>query len=121
MAQFRRISLNVVDGVTVIRFVDHKILDPVNIQELAEELFSLVEEDDHNQLLLNFADVDFLSSAALNKLISLNNKVQRAQQQLKICSLRPEIYEVFVITRLNQMFEIKDDEASAIAEFKAEG
>ena len=37
--------------------------------------------------------------------------------KLKFSNIRPEIYEVFAITKLNKLFDIKDDEADALAAF----
>ena len=45
MAQYRRSNVSDVGEVAVVRFVDRKILDELNIQELGQELFQLVEED----------------------------------------------------------------------------
>jgi anti-sigma B factor antagonist len=117
MAVHRRVTMTEIGDVAVIRFVDRKILDAANIQELGEELFGLVEDEGRKQLLLNFSNVEFLSSAALNKLIILDKKVKSHGGKLKLSNLRPEIYEVFVITRLNQLFDIKDDEADAVKAF----
>ncbi len=113
----RRIEVAEIEGVTVVRFLDRKILDPTNIQQLGEELFALVEQDQCKQLLLSFACVEFLSSSALNKLIVLDKKVSNHQGKMKLCCLRPEIREVFDITRLNQLFDIQEDEATAIQSF----
>jgi anti-sigma B factor antagonist len=117
MAVHRRIQLSESSGVTVIGFVDHKILDAGVIQELGEEMFGLVENDGVKSMLLDFGNVEFLSSAALNKLIILDKKVKQFKGRLKLCNLRPEIQEVFVITRLNQLFEIKDTVENALASF----
>ena len=117
MPVHRRVEVSEIGQVTVVRFVDRKILDTANIQELGDELSALVEEGESTTLLLNFTRVEFLSSAALNKLILLDRAVKKAGGRLKLCSLRPEIQEVFVITRLNQMFEIHDEEADALAAF----
>jgi anti-sigma B factor antagonist len=117
MADHRRVEISEVGEVTVVRFQDRKILDAANIQELGEELFALVEKERRRSLLLNFTNVEFLSSAALNKLIVLDKKVKGAGGMLKFSDLRPEIYDVFVITRLNQLFDIKANEAEALAAF----
>lgn len=106
-----------VEDVTVVRFSDGKILDATNIEELGAQLFSLVEKENRRKLLLNFQNVEFLSSAALNKLIILDKKTKGVGGKLKLCNLRPEILEVFVITRLNQLFEIADDEESSLGSF----
>ena len=117
MVDHRRIEVSEVGDVTVVRFVDRKILDAANIQDLGEELFALVEQESRQKLLLNFASVEFLSSAALNKLIVLDKKVKAIGGMLKLSDLAPEIYDVFVITRLNQLFDIKASEAEALKAF----
>ncbi len=117
MPVHRRVEVSEIGEVTVVRFVDRKILDTANIQELGDELFSLVEDDQRQKLLLNFSHVEFLSSSALNKLILLDRVVGKHQGKLALCNLRPEIQEVFVITRLNQMFTIYEEEADALASF----
>lgn len=115
MAEHRRVEVGSVGDVTVVRFLDRKILDAAKIQEMGEELFSLVGQEDRKKMLLNFANVEFLSSAALNKLIILEKKVKADEGRLVFTDLRPEIHEVFVITRLTQLFEIKETEADGLA------
>ena len=117
MAGYKRLDIHEVKDVTVVRFRDQKIVEDINIQELGQEMFRLVESDNRKKLLLNFSSVDFLSSAALGKLITLDKKMKAAGGILKFSNIRPEIYEVFVITRLNRLFDIKDDEADALAAF----
>jgi anti-sigma B factor antagonist len=117
MAAYRRLDVSEVGDVTVVRFHDHKIVEDINIQQLGQEMFQLVEVDNHNKLLLNFSSVDFLSSAALGKLITLDKKMKAHGGVLKLSNIRPEIYEVFAITKLNRLFDIKDDEADALAAF----
>lgn len=117
MSDYRRLDVSEVGDVTVVRFRDPKIIEDLNIQELGSEMFRLVEEEDRRKLLLNFATVDFLSSAALGKLITLEKKVKAHGGQLKLSNIRPEIFEVFQITKLTRLFDIRDDEADALASF----
>lgn len=117
MAGYRRLDVNEVGDVTVVRFRDQRIIEDINIQELGHEMFRLVEVEDRKKILLNFSSVDFLSSAALGKLITLDKKVKAHDGMLKLSNIRPEIYEVFAITKLNRLFDIKDDEADALAAF----
>ena len=113
----RRIDVSKIGEVTVVKFLDKKILDETNIQELGVELFGLVEQDNRKSILLNFSHVEFLSSAALGKLITLDRKVKAAKGRLKMSNIRPEIFEVFQITKLNKVFDIRNDEAEAVAAF----
>ncbi len=114
---YRHVDLSQVGDVTVVRFRDDKIIEDINIQELGQELFRLVEADGCEQLLLDFSSVDFLSSAALGKLITLDKKMKAHGGTLKLSNIRPEIYEVFAITKLNRLFDIRKDEAEALAAF----
>tara|TARA_Y100001934_G_C11720835_1_gene481172 strand:- start:82 stop:486 length:405 start_codon:yes stop_codon:yes gene_type:complete len=116
MSNRNRIDVADVGEVSVVQFKDRKILDESNIQEMGRELFELVEQK-RAKILLNFMNVEFLSSAALGKLITLDKKLKSAKGQLKLSNIRPEIYEVFAITRLNKLFDIHDDEADALATF----
>ena len=118
MVVHRRLEVAEVGDVTVVRFVDRKILDESNIQDMGQELFQLVEEQKRNKILLNFTSVDFLSSAALGKLITLDKKVKSHGGKLKLSNIQPDIYEVFAITKLNKLFDIRDDEAAALVAFQ---
>ena len=57
----------------------------------------------------------FLSSAALGKLIGFDKRCKQHGAELILSNIRPEIYEVFAITKLTKLFVIKDDEADALA------
>ncbi len=117
MAGYRRLQITDVSEVCVVRFRDQKIIEDINIQEWGQELFHLVDVENRQKVLLNFAGVDFLSSAALGKLITLDKKVKARSGVLKLCNIRPEIYEVFAITKLNRLFDIRDEESEALASF----
>jgi len=117
MAERRRVTISEDGNVTVVRFVDRKIIDAANIQEMGDELFALLDQENRKQLLVSFVNVEFLSSAALNKLIVLDRKIKAAGGKLTLSNLRPEIQEVFAITRLNQLFDIKPSESDALKTF----
>lgn len=117
MTSHQRLEVSAVGDITVVRFVDRRILDATSIEELGDELFGLVEEQNRHKLLINFTDVEFLSSAALNKLIILDKKVKTCSGTLVLTDLRPEINEVFAITRLDQLFKIEPTEKAGLDAF----
>jgi len=116
-ASRRHLRLENIDGITVVSFVDTKIVAAENIQEVGEQLYSLVEDEGHKQLLLNFGNVQYLSSEALAKLINLKKKVGAVKGKLKLCCIHPDLLEVFRITRLDQVFEIYTEEQAALDKF----
>ena len=115
MVRFERITVADEAGVAEVTFNDRKILDPLNIHQMSTELTSLVTDHKHLKLLLRCGDVEFLSSAALNALILLNKRVMKAGGKLVLTELRPEIYEVFLITNLTSFFTICDDRIAGLA------
>lgn len=117
MAKQQRLDVSEVGDVTVVHFRDQRIIEDLGIQEMGQELFHLVEAENRKKLLLNFATVSFMSSAALGKLITLDKKVKAKGGVLKLCSIRPEIYEVFAITRLDRLFDIRKDESDGLGSF----
>ena len=113
----RRLDIEEVGDVTVAKFTDKKILDEGNIQIIGTQLFSLVEDDARQKIVLDFSNVEYLSSAALGKLITMDKKVKAAKGKLRLCNIRPEIYEVFEITRLNKIFDIRNTQEQALEGF----
>jgi anti-anti-sigma factor len=104
-------------NVTIVEFVDRNILDEANIQAIGEEIAEIVDEGPAPRLLISFANVDHLSSAALGALITINHKVRAKQGQLRLADIDPQIYEVFTITRLNMLFQIHQTSEDAIKSF----
>ncbi len=113
----RKVDVEDIGDVTVARFVDRKILDETNIQIVGNQLFSLVDDEGRKKFILDFNNVEYLSSAALGKLITLDKKVKSNGGTLRLCNVRPEIYEVFAITRLNKLFQMYDDQEKALEGF----
>ena len=78
MADFECIELDSVEDVSVVKFKDQKVMDPSRIETMGKELLSLVDADEPENVLINFDNVSFFSSAAINKLIVLEKRI-RAQ------------------------------------------
>lgn len=116
-ARRRRLEVEDIGDIAVVNFVDKKILDEQNIQMIGDDLFRLVDELGRRKILLNFSNVDFMSSAALGKLITLHRKLQAVQGKLVLCKIGREILDVFKITKLDRILTIKDDEQEGLQAF----
>ena len=104
-------------GIRVIEFTNNKILDEGNITAIQESLNALIDENENPRLLLDFATVDHLSSAALGMLINVNNKVKQKNGQLRLANIKPQILEVFRITKLDKLFRIHPTRPEALKSF----
>jgi len=119
MAAKKRLVCEPHGDVTIVNFTDRKILDELNIKEIGDELFDLVDKHGKKDILVNFTNVDYLSSAALGKLITLNKKMHAQNGRLKFCAISPTIIEVFQITKLDKFFDIHPTEADALDAFQS--
>jgi anti-sigma B factor antagonist len=103
--------------ISIVQFTNNRILDEANIADIGNTLKVLIEEKEHPKLLLDFSTVDHLSSAALGMLINANNSIKQRNGQLRLTNIKPQIYEVFVITKLNKLFRIFPSRDEALASF----
>jgi anti-sigma B factor antagonist len=103
--------------IRIVEFTSSKILDEANITEIGTSLSAMIDETNNPKLLLDFANVDHLSSAALGMLINANNRIKQRNGQLRLTNIKPQIFEVFVITKLNKLFRILPSRAEALTSF----
>ena len=101
-----RLDIEDIGSVTVARFLDRKILDEPSIELVGQELFAMVDSDARTKIVLDFELVEYLSSAALGKLITMNKKVSAAGGKLCLCNIQKEILEIFQLTRLDQVLTL---------------
>src|ERR1051325_5641758 len=115
------VSVTQQKDIRVVEFTNNKILDEANIAEIGQALNSMIDDRDMPKLLLDFSNVDHLSSAALGMLINANNRIKQRNGQLRLAAIKPQILEVFVITKLNKLFRIMATREEALASFGSQG
>lgn len=103
--------------IRIVEFTNNKILDEANIEDIRKTLDAMIDEVERPKLLLDFHSVDHLSSAALGMLINTNNRVKGRNGQLRLSNIKPQIFEVFEITKLNKLFKIMPTRTEALASF----
>ena len=103
--------------IRIVEFQNHKILDEGNIADIGVTLNAMIDETPSPKMLLDFVNVDHLSSAALGMLINANNKIKQKNGALRLANIKPQILEVFVITKLNKLFRILPTREEALASF----
>ncbi len=112
-----RLKVEESDGVTLVEFLDKNILDEANIQQIGDELADIVDSATKPQVVINFQNVEHLSSAALGTLITVNNRIASKDGKLILAEIEGQILEVFKITKLDRLFDIRDSNSEAIASF----
>ena len=77
------------------------------VENIDAQLFSLAEEMNWKKLHLDFSDVEFLTAAGLGKMVVLQNMLKTTGRKLSLHNVGPLIYEVFEVTRLSKICDIR--------------
>ena len=109
------------DNILTIYFADTRILDESKMREISNDLQTLLDKTDEEQIVLDFRCVEFMSSAMLGKLVQIHKRCKEYKASLKLCGINSEIRKVFKITKLDKLFDIYSDEDSARAAFGKRG
>ena len=112
------ISVDYIGKATIIRFTDEKILEEKDIQALQDSILPMIESASGGiNLILDFGNVQYLSSAVLGLLIRISKRIYEHDGRLRLCNINPKIYEIFKITRLTKSFDMYKDIESAAEDF----
>ncbi len=69
------------------------------------------------KILLNLADVSYIDSAGLGEFTSAYTSVKNRNGELKLLNLTKRVHDLMQITKLYTVFDVYDDERTAIASF----
>ena len=83
---------------------------------LRDALHSAVEAG-NKKILLNLGDVSYIDSSGIGELVSAFTSVRNQGGELKLLNLTKKVHDLLQITKLYTVFDVKDDEAAAIAAF----
>jgi anti-sigma B factor antagonist len=110
-----KISTRQVDGVTILDLSGRITLGEGSVQ-LRDAVRDLLSKGSKN-ILLNLGDVNYIDSSGIGELVSAFTTVRNQGGGLKLLNLTKKVHDLLQITKLYTVFDIKDDEASAIAAF----
>lgn len=71
--------------------------------------------EDRKDLIIDFSKIDFIDSSGLGMLVSLL-KMMNGRGEMTLCALNPNIRNMFTLTRMDRIFRICPDRASALAQ-----
>jgi anti-sigma B factor antagonist len=92
--------------VTIATFNEPTILNEQQIRDLEAELLTVIANNGEKRLILDFENVQFMSSAFLGLLVKVHKRVIEAGGTLQLYNLNPKIHKIFEITKLTRIFDI---------------
>jgi anti-anti-sigma factor len=99
--------------VVVVRVLPDR-LDEQQLRQLQAELRAAAETHPGLPFVLDLARVSFMPSLSLAGLIRLRAEFGGRQQRLILAGLQPQVRDVFVVTRLDRLFDLQEDVATAL-------
>lgn len=104
-----------IEKFTVVEFLKASLMDPLELEELGQSLYHLVDAQDRRRIVLDFEKVQYLSSQAIGIILTMNKKLgQLKNSKLVLCGIGPRLQELLKITRLDRMLTVKASQKEAV-------
>ena len=110
-----KVSTRHVDGVTILDLSGRITLGEGSVV-LRDAIRDLVTKGDKN-ILLNLGDVSYIDSSGIGELVSAFTSVKNNGGELKLLNLTKKVHDLLQITKLYTVFDVKDDETTAVGSF----
>ena len=101
-------------GIQIVAFEGN--LDTNTSPEAESKINELIDAG-KQQLLVNFEQLNFISSAGLRILLATVKKLNASGGELRICSLNATVQEVFDISGFVTILSVKNTEEEALSSF----
>jgi len=75
----------------------------------------MAKENAENDVVVDFADVDIITSSSIAKLLKLRKTVNDSNHRLILSSVSRKTFGVFAVTGLDTVFEFVEDQFLALA------
>jgi anti-sigma B factor antagonist len=105
-----------VDGVVVVD-IGGRITLGEGSTTLRDTIRELLDRS-QTRILLNLGEVTYIDSSGLGELVSAFTAVRSRGGELKLLNLTRKVHDLLQITKLYTVFDVREDEANAIASFR---
>ena len=109
-------STRQVSGVTIVDLSGRITLGEGSV--LLRDMVRDLVTKGQRKILLNLGDVTYIDSSGIGELVSAFTTVRNQGGELKLLNLTKKVHDLLQITKLYTVFDVKDDEASAISAYK---
>lgn len=100
------------NGVKVITVEGH--LDATNAPQLEDTFEKTNQKEDSKKILLDFEGLVYISSAGLRVLLTASKQFSEREISFSICSLCPDVKQIFDISGFTSIFSIYESNDEAL-------
>lgn len=115
MPSTQRVRVTDQNGVRVLSFVESRLFDDLVVRETGEQLLAAVPRAKPGPVVVDFSNVELLSSSMLVKFVVLMRQMQSMQQPLRLCEMSSNLRKVFRTSNLDRLFAIDRDLTESLA------
>jgi anti-sigma B factor antagonist len=110
-----KVATRQVDGVTILDLSGRITLGEgsVTLRDAVHDVLAKGSK----KILLNLENINYIDSSGIGELVSGFTSVRNSGGELKLLNLTKKVHDLLQITKLYTVFDVKDDEASAVASF----
>lgn len=109
-------STRQVEGVTIVDLSGRITLGEASV--VVRDVIKDLMDKGNKKVLLNLGGVNYIDSSGIGVLVSSFTTVQSQGGELKLVNLSKRIHDLLQITKLYSLFDVKGDEATAVASFR---
>ena len=93
------------------------VVDLADDPEFTDEVTALTErmEKEPKNIVLSFANLRFLNSSNISRLLKLRKAILNHKKRLCLCAIPVQVWGVFLLTGLDTIFDVAEETASALA------
>jgi anti-sigma B factor antagonist len=110
-----KINTREVGHVTILD-VQGRIVLGDEIHALRDAVRGLIAEG-KKKIILNLCEVDYIDSSGVGELVGSFTAVRNSGGELKLLNLTQKVHDVLYVTKLYTVFDIRDDEFTAVKSF----
>jgi anti-sigma B factor antagonist len=111
-----KVATRQVDGVTILDLSGRITLGEGSVT-LRDAVHDAVAKGSKH-ILLNLENISYIDSSGIGELVSAFTSVKNSGGELKLLNLTKKVQDLLQITKLYTVFDIWDNEASAVTAFK---
>jgi len=106
------------EDITFLCMLPSRLTEEENLEQLDRDLSMLTGSYRVRNLVLDLTSVQYMSSAAIGKLISLHRRLGREDGQLVLCNLQQEVSETLETSNLLTYFKVAPTAVDALSFFR---
>jgi len=109
------LTIQEIEKYTIVEFRTASLMDPIVLEKIGEAIYRLIDAEDKRRIILDFEQVEYISSQAIGIVLTVNKKLGKLPHStMVLCGVGPKLMELIKITRLDKVLKIKASQREAL-------